>query len=442
VDATGSTVRAVLIERRGEDYDLLGVGEAPGAGEQAEAVRAACRAAGGRRAKVALALPRAETVVRSVRLPVADAGNTEQMLQLEAAYHVPFPAEGLAFGFATLPTAEGAEAEHVVAAASGEAVVAWRRVLAEAGRNAAWLAAPGPALAALVAGGNPVVVLHLHDRLGIDVWDGRLVLSRGTEYGGGEARGLTAERLAAEVERSLLACPSLDKGLEVVLVGEHASEALAAELATRIALPCRCWQSDQVTRLHTGETRLGPAYALAVGTALQALSGPATLNLHSRAAAGVRQGRSRAVVVGLLAIPALLLVAALIATAQPREGEAARQAALRGEVARLERQAAKIRATEAGLKSRLAQEGFVEPMRVLAERAPAGIWLTSLAWGTGGEGSARGRALDAEAVARLVSRLTESEAFTDLKLAFVRQSKVGKTPVVEFGLSWQTEEQP
>jgi len=445
IDIGPEWVRAAVVAGRGGAARLEGVGAAPapkGDGERLpEAVRRACLAAGVGGGAAAACLPRGETTSRLVRLPAAKSEQVEQMLVFEAGQQVPFPAEEVVFGYRSRPQEpEAAEGEHLLLAARQGAWVSLRRTLAAAGLRPTWCAAQGVALAGLADG--PTVVVQVEGSwTGIDLVQGELRLSRTTPVGGQHLGGegpealAAGERLAGEIERLLLACEGLEAAPALLLVGPGASQPLAHRLGNDLGLACRVWSSGPPA---LSGVAAGPEYALAVATAMQAVTAPATLNLHAPQAAASTNRRRGLLLVGLVAL-ALLVVALSWARRAADPGQAAQAARLRGQVQVMRTRAGELAVRQRELQGRLGASEFAVVMRELTTRAPAGVWLTSLSCGRGGTGSARGKALSSEKVGALVAALGESPALREPNLTFVRQMKVGSVSVVEFGLTWQPE---
>lgn len=446
IEVAPDEVRVVSLTRHGAAWQVSGSAVAPLPKDQhdglSEALRTACRLAMARGA-LAVTLPRGDTVARLVRLPVASPEQLEQMLALEAGQHVPFDPDQLMFGFALAEAAEGdTEVTHLLVAARLEVGQRLRQAAAATGSRPVSLAAPAAALARLTPPGQPAIVLQVEGSwASLDVVEGGLLLSRTVTLeptlAASPAAEALAARLAPEIERSLLACPGLSARPSVVLAGAGATAELAAELGRRLGAPVSCWESSEQPLLGPDQP-LGPRFAVAAAAALAAATGPATLALRAPAPAGRQARRSRVGLVAGLAVAAAV-VAVLLSRPAGDPEQAARAARLTSQVKHLDAQLADLQATRQELSARLDGDIFAAALRDITAHAPQGVWLTSLACDRAGKATVRGRALSSKEVGALVTALGGQPGFRDLSCTFVRQSKVGSTAVVEFGLAWEPE---
>jgi len=448
VDLQQDSVRVVVLTRRKDGMHLAGqacVALPKGEPELLPTVlRKACLAAGVSSGPAALALPRGEVAARTVLLPPAPPDQVEPMLDMEVQQYSPFPSPESAFGYlAQPPRPETGEVECLLVVARQAALDSARRTLASAGLSPAWLAAQGVALCGMLTGERPVLVIQVEAGwTGLDLVSGGLSISRTLPLGSARLREAgqdpsVLERLAGEVERCLLSAGELPAPPELVLVGGGAQEALAALLAERLGVACRLWTASGQPGL-AAPTPLGPEYALAAAVALQAATGPATLALRTHAPETERRSRSRAVLVGALSLLAVVVVVLVALGRGPDPEQVARTQRLLVRVNSLQARADHLADLERELRVRVReQRSFPDAARDFAVRAPAGVWLSSFACGPGGRATARGKALSSAKVGQLMTALGESPCFTDLNLAFVRQTKVGESALVEFSITWE-----
>lgn len=108
---------------------------------------------------------------------------------------------------------------------------------------------------------------------------------------------------------------------------------------------------------------------------------------------------------------------------------------------RSRREAATQRAQKAAAVANTLRAAFEPGQRlsdavgVAADAVPQGVWLTALSVDRGGKLSVRGTALDSDAVGRYVSALTANPRFRDVQLVYANVGRILEVPVVQFNVS-------
>jgi Tfp pilus assembly protein PilN len=78
---------------------------------------------------------------------------------------------------------------------------------------------------------------------------------------------------------------------------------------------------------------------------------------------------------------------------------------------------------------------FGDVLRVVANTAPAGVWLTGVSVERGRPMTIRGTSLTNEAVAEYLRILSGHERFRDVRIVFANNATIGETTVVQFSIS-------
>lgn len=440
------------------------------AGARAQAVARALRSANIRQRRVVCAVPRAEATVKRITLPSADRETVRKMLAFEAQQHVPFPLADVAWDFdagaGSRPETPG-KTSVLLLAARRALLNDLRAVLAQAGLRPQAISVTSVAAAAgcsqgsgesaegdgrqaavlIELGAGPVVVnilrsggLHLSRPLPISGED--LTRAFASDLGCDQehareirqARGMAAldgksrrvaewmQALRAEVERSLLAAAegeaSLDVDRVVATGGGWQTPGLVEALSSMIGVPVAAFPPQ-------GE-EVGPTMGTAVGLALQGLGLVRGANLLSAAAVGTRKAASRWV--ASAAAVAALVIALGLGTWRYMALQSewlARQPAV-ARAMQHEREARALTEKNRKLEARLAalqrmsqqRQEFLEALKQVSEKAPQGIWLTSISFAAGRPLVAQGRAASTAVVADLLDSLG-----SDAALTFIRRSE-------------------
>jgi type IV pilus assembly protein PilM len=444
---------------------------------KAQAVVRALRSAGLARRRVVCAVSRADATVKRIPVPAADRETTRRVLSFEAQQHVPFPLSEVAWDF-DLTGAPGSvllvaarkapldDLRAVVAQAGLKPAAVSVTSVAAAGahlfsrpdRRGAPDEVSREASVLIELGSGPVVVnvlraggLHLSRPLPITGEDLTRAFAEDmacdpkTAEQTRQARGMAAlpenarrvagwmNTLRGEVERSLLAAAEEEASLSVEEVvatgGGWQTPGLVAAVSRVLGTPVATFPPSS---RHLGTTAgEGPpegeeapvVLGTAIGLALQGLSLARGVNLLAAAAARVRRTSRRWA--GSAVAFASLLAALGLGTwrfVQVQSDSLAKQPA----IARAERQQRETRsllARERALKARIAElqhlvdlhSEVLEALGLLSEKAPSGVWLTSVSYLPGRPVAVQGKALSANSVAELIGAIGNRAALSYVK---------------------------
>lgn len=432
------------------------------AAARAEALTRALRAAGIRGRKVSCDVARADAVVKRVRLPATDRETVRKMLEFEAQQHVPFPLEEMAWDFdlqpdgsvlltaarrssldevrAILgPSGVRATAINVTSGAVASAYLAQSRESGESAAGADEQTAvlielgAGPAIANVFRGGSwllsralPVsgddLTAAFAADLGCDLAHARAVReSKG--WGGlpSDAPRVRAwvQDLRTEVERSLLAAAEQTATLTVERVaatgGGWLTPGLLPAVSSALGLT--------VEPSPAGLEQVTPIHGAAVALALQGVGLVDGADLLPSTAIRAR-AQARRSVGSAVAIAALVVALGVggwrywtvqqqsLALAPAREAAARRERQTRTLISERKALEAQLREVQDLLRPR---HKVLNVLKELSAKAPAGIWLTSVAYAPGRQVAVQGRAASSLQVSDLLQVLGGQAALTYVK---------------------------
>lgn len=378
---------------------------------------------------IAVAVPRAEAIVKCLSLPRVPDAELEQLVRFQAAKDLPFELSDVVLawgrtGPSMLAGAEGAD-EVVVAAVRRDAVDEAAALVREAGLTPGALEvstqAAARALAFLAPAPAPAIDELLLVEVGRTTTDiivlegGRLAFSRSASVGCGvdpTADSTWLERLSQEVGRSLVAARATrgagarvgKPGALFVAGGGAALPALADALEARVGV-----RPQVLDALGVGDPARGARFVVARGLVTPAVPSLPCLDLaHSAQARGEKQTRLRlSVALGAAAVAVVLLTLGLELVGRARAAEGAR---LADERKALAPRVTKARALEAELnlardwQARRGRE--LEVLLCLSRALPEDqAFLTSLRWVDGRPITLAARARDLDEALRFVSSL-------------------------------------
>lgn len=396
------------------------------------------------RDEVAVAIPRAEAIVKCLALPRVPEAELERLVRFQAQKDLPFELNDVVLAWGRAGDAATGADEVVVAAVRKDAVEDARGLLREAGLR------PGPlevstqaaarALAHLAggaAGAGPVAGELLLVEVGRATTDiilldhGRLTFSRSASVGCGadpEADRVWLERLSQEVGRTLVAArgarptttPRTGPPDAVFVAGGGAAlPALADALEQRVGA-----RPQVLDALGGGDAARGARFVVARGLVAPPTVGLPCLDLAGRVRARDVQTARRKLVAGAAA-----LVLAIVA------GVAAIEVAGRRRVAEVERLTAEKQALGPRVKRARALQAELtlaqrweerrgrelEVLLLLSRALPEdSAFLTSLRWIDERPLSLAGRARDWDEVARFIGTLEKDPLVARAKLEGIR----------------------
>jgi type IV pilus assembly protein PilM len=390
-----------------------------------EAIRACAQELGALGREVAVAVPRSESVVKTVQLPPVSAEERAKLIRFQAAKDVPFELSEVVLASGVVgesgpPASGGGQAlsEVLYAAVRTTVLETLRALVREAGlipgvlevstqaaARAARLILPEATDAVLVQIGALATDISVLQK-------GKLAFSRSASVGharnpvetGAAEAERWLERLVAEVQRSLRAAAEAGQGPKVVLVagGGAQQEGVIPTLAARLGLPALALDP-------TGD-RGSPALLVARGLAdARPVEGIPILDLAGRADAAEQLARRRTIGIaaGLLAL--LLLTGALIVRKEIVDRETSTkeiEKALEHLSPRVEelRRIEKETLTAQGWRAKKGRS--LDVLLAVSNALPRDeAYLTRLTWSEGHTILLGGRARDDEAVQHFLNRL-------------------------------------
>ncbi|MCO5170309.1 MAG: pilus assembly protein PilM [Planctomycetes bacterium] len=393
------------------------------------------------RDEVAVAVPRAEAIVKRLVLPRVPHDELERLIRFQAQKDLPFELSDVVLAWGRAGAAEGEAAagadEVVVAAVRKDAVEEARAVLREAGLRPGALEvstqAAARALVAHAGAGAGEALLVEVGRATTDIIvleQGRLAYSRSASVGCGadpEADDAWLERLSQEVGRTLVAARAARQATaggappEAVFVGGGG----AAHPALAEALEARLGVRPQVLDvLGDGDPARGARFVVARGLLASVTEGLPCLDLADTTRVHQATRTRRHVVAGVAA--ALLAFAGVVAGIEARgRARAADAARLQQEKDLLKPRVDRARALQAELElarrweERRGRE--LEVLLVLSRALPAEkAFLTSLRWVDERPVSLAGRAKDWDEVGRFLTALEHDPLVAKARLEGIR----------------------
>jgi Tfp pilus assembly PilM family ATPase/Tfp pilus assembly protein PilN len=375
---------------------------------------------------IAVAIPRAEAIVKCLSLPRVPDAELEQLVRFQAAKDLPFELSDvvLAWGRTGPAFTEGAD-EVVVAAVRKDAVDEAAALVREAGLTPGALEVSTQAAARALAHLAPAPASGVDEMLLVEVGrtttdiivleGGRLAFSRSASVGCGAdpaADTTWLERLSQEVGRSLVAARATrgagartgKPGALFVAGGGAALTALADALEARVGV-----RPLVLDALGAGDAARGARFVVARGLVTPAGQALPCLDLaHSAQARGEKRTRLRlSVALGAAAVAVVLLTLGLELVGRGRAADVAR---LSAERKALEPRVKKARALEAELnlardwQARRGRE--LEVLLCLSRALPEDqAFLTSLRWVDGRPITLAARARGLDEALRFVSSL-------------------------------------
>jgi len=359
--------------------------------------------------QIGLAIGRRHAFVRSLRLPNVPKADALAVLRLQLDQHFPVSGAELCYDLAFLDdvTVEGRQS--LVVATRAETLRAALQDLESAGAKAVWVvpaALGSPLLANDLGVSDAVVVEPSPDGTAFDVIrDGSLTYSRVSPQASG---------IEAEVQRTLAAAGAPSSPIVAASGLDVKTAAFSVKVPTLELLANRY---DRAVNLQLPE-------------------------VVAKLARAKGDGRRR---LAVLLWAATALVAGMIYLDRD---DAAREVAKAKQT--WQRDLKRLQTNETLVSTRLGTNAenaeflssALEPRQyssdvVLAvvNQVPAGVWLTGVNFERGRPIQLRGTAKTNESVAQLVSRLSMSPRFRDVKLVFANNGAIDEEPVVQFAVS-------
>lgn len=483
IDIGSHAVKVAVVTPTRHGYRVERVGSATpaadgGAGALAAAVRSAMAAASARGDKCVVALPRSKSVVRRLTdlPPGLDRASLRDIVRLQAESELPFEAGAAAYDYHNLTEGESGSSVELVAARKDD-IEALLAPVREAGGKPVAVTPGASGLGALAvaqglgsAPGVGVLVLDVgHSSTDAAlVRDGVVAFTRSSPPGAAafaEDADAATTRLAAETDRTLqsiqrdpLLATSLTGtpfasvwlcggGAATALPGgaEGSPNSLAEALEAQLGLPVSAQIASGAVEDGAGLASIQggwAVYAVAVGLAMEALSGGVSLDLMARAERQRHEQSDRTrVMLAYVAAAALLVAAFTFLGGQLSAREARKLQELDRRIAALgssrKRAADKLSDMQAMTAMLERKHSVLDILRELTELLPnrQDIAITALDIGDDGKVSVSFEAKSADAMSSAVRSMGTSVWFRDVQPGQVTTAEKDGQPVQQFGVT-------